>query len=139
MALAKRSPLMRQSPYHRPRDPFWYMRRSVYRRYMVREATSVFIGLWMLNLILGILQLSRGEAAWTAWLTWQQHPLMLTFSGLTLIMAMVHTTTWFAIAPKAMPKFIAGKAVVHQQVVIGHWLVFGLVSLFLLVAVYWGA
>lgn len=130
---------MRQTPYHRPRDPLWYMRRSVYRRYMMREATSVFIGLWMLNLILGVLLLSQGEAAWTAWLAWQQHPLMLTFSGLTLIMAMVHTATWFAIAPKAMPKFIAGKAVVHRQVVIGHWLVFGLVSLFLLVAVYWGA
>jgi len=130
---------MRHAPYHRRTDRFWYLHRPVYRKYMLREASSVLIGLWMLNLIVGILRFSQGEAAWNVWLDWQQHPVMLVFSGLTLVMAMVHSVTWFAIAPKAMPKMIAGKPLVHQQVVIGHWLLFTLISVLILLCIYWGA
>ncbi len=125
---------MDRKPYVRPTDRFWYMRRAPYRKYMLREASSLFIGLWLLNLLIGLIRLSQGEVAWDQWLVFQKSVAMVIFSMLTLGMALLHTSTWFAIAPKAMPRFIAGKELKHQQVVVAHWLVFSLVSLGLIFA-----
>lgn len=130
---------MSRKPYIRPVERRWYLRNAVYKKYMLRESTSVFVGLWMLNLLFGLLRLSQGEAAWNDWLAWQQNPLMFVFGVLTFAMAMFHTQTWFAIAPKAMPKYIAGKKIEHQKAVAAHWAGFAVVSLGVFLLALWGA
>ena len=130
---------MEHKPYSRPKDRFWFLRHPAYKKYVLREATSVFIGLWMLNILLGVLRLSQGEVAWNQWLGWQSSGVMTVFSVITFLMAMLHTYTWFAIAPKAMPKYIAGKKVEHQLIVLVHWVGFVFVSIVFISFVGWGA
>lgn len=130
---------MEHQPYIRPRDRFWYLRHRAYQKYMLREATSIFIGLWTLNLLFGVLRLSQGEGAWNQWLAWQSNGFMLGFSLLSFFMAMIHTVSWFAVAPKAIPKYIAGKKIESKLVVSAHWILFSLVSLGLILFTVWGS
>ncbi|WP_369600578.1 fumarate reductase subunit C [Hahella sp. SMD15-11] len=113
-----------------PRD--WFLQNSFYVRYMIREATSVFIGLWMLNLTFGLIRLSQGEAAWNAWVALQSDIWMIEFSGITLGMALYHTWTWFAISPRAMPARIAGRKVDPALVARGQWAGFVVASVLVL-------
>ncbi len=113
-----------------PRD--WYLRNGFYTRYMIREATSVFIGLWMLNLTFGLIRLSQGEADWEAWVSYQSSPWMLVFTLITLGMALYHTWTWFAISPRAMPARIAGRKVDPALVARGQWAGFVVASVLVL-------
>lgn len=113
-----------------PKD--WYLKNPFYTRYMLREATSVFVGLWMLNLTVGMWRLSQGEAAWNDWIAYQGEPWMILFSLITLGMAIYHTVTWFAIAPRAMPAVIAGKKVKPDLVGKAHWAGFVVVSIVVL-------
>lgn len=130
---------MEHQPYIRPRDRFWYLRHPVYKKYMLREATSIFIGLWTLNVLFGVLRLSQGEGAWNQWLEWQSSKFMLAFSLLSLLMAMIHTVTWFAVAPKAMPRYIYGRKIDPKLVITAHWLLFSLVSMGLIIFTVWGS
>ncbi|RMF15063.1 MAG: fumarate reductase subunit C [Gammaproteobacteria bacterium] len=118
---------------YRPTMPKnWYLKNPFYTRYMIREATSVFVGLWMLNLTVGLWRLSQGEAAWQGWIDLQGEPWMILFSLITLGMAIYHTVTWFAIAPRAMPAVIAGKKVNPDLVGKAHWAGFVVASIVVL-------
>lgn len=121
---------MNHTPYTRPVKKHWYLKNTAYKTYALREATSIFAGLWMLNLLFGLLRLSQGPIAWLSWIEWMQHPVMLVFSLVTLGMALFHTVTWFAIAPKAMPGYIAGIKINPIHVTLGHWAGFIVFSLF---------
>lgn len=129
---------MSRRPFKPPMSNTWFMQKPFYRAYMIRESTSIFIGLWTINLLIGLLSLSQGEQAWQAWLDWQRHPLMIGFSLSVFLMAMYHTTTWFATVPKTLPPLIAGKKVPAKLVVLAHWMGFVIASLIILVALTWG-
>ncbi|MFV2089257.1 MAG: hypothetical protein ACC642_01240, partial [Pseudomonadales bacterium] len=53
--------------YVRPMNG-WWLRNPRYIRYMIRESTSVFVGLYALILLVGLVRLGSGELAYTAWL-----------------------------------------------------------------------
>ncbi len=97
---------MSRRPYVRPMKRTWFMDHPFYRTYMVRELTSVFDGLYCLNLFVGILQLVSGAESWQSWLDFQANPLMILFTVITLGMTLLHTTTYFGMTPRVMPQQI---------------------------------
>jgi fumarate reductase subunit C len=102
----------------------WWLRQPRYVRYMLREISSLFIGAYALVLILGLFQLSRGEAAYAAFLTVAEGPVGLVFAIVAICFATYHTYTWFQVTPKAMPIMFAGKRVAGGIIVAAHWLGF---------------
>lgn len=97
---------MSRRPYVRPMKRNWFMDHPYYRQYMVRELTSVFDGLYCINLFFGLCQLKNGAEAWQGWLDFQAHPLMILFTVVTLGMTMLHVTTYFDMTPRVMPQQI---------------------------------
>lgn len=93
---------MSRRPYQPVMHTFWYLKHSSYRRYMVREMSSVFIGIWTLNLLVGLGRLIQGPDTWTQWLALQTHSLMILFSIVTLALALYHSITWFKAVPQVM-------------------------------------
>ena len=56
---------MTRRPYIRPvRRYSWWLSQPRYVRYMLREVSAVFIGAYILVLIVGLLRLSQGPAAY---------------------------------------------------------------------------
>ncbi|MET4695763.1 hypothetical protein [Endozoicomonas lisbonensis] len=100
---------MSRRPYVRPMKRTWFMDHPYYRNYMVREASCVFDALYAVNLFWGILQLGKGEEAWSSWLSFQANPLMILFTVVTLGMTLYHAVTYFDMTPRVLPQFIRKK------------------------------
>jgi fumarate reductase subunit C len=126
---------MTGAPYLRPFPAWWWLRRRRYLSYMARELSSLFIGAYAALLLLGVLRLAEGRAAYEAFLAALASPAAVTFHVVVLVAALIHTTSWFGLAPKAVPARIGGARVAPAAVVAGHYAVWALISLGALVLV----
>jgi fumarate reductase subunit C len=88
-------------PYIRPMDG-WWRRNPFFLRYMMREATALFVYLYALALLLGIAMLANGEAAFNEWAEAMRSGLGLGFQLVCLAVFLYHTWSWFSIMPKTM-------------------------------------
>lgn len=99
--------MTRRKPYVRSMDG-WWRRNPHFTRYMMREATSIFLALYAGIVLLGLVALADGEMAYDTWLRFVRHPLSLLLHVIVLAAAVFHSVTWFAVSPKAMPAMRAG-------------------------------
>ena len=98
-------------PYVRSMDG-WWMRDAYFVRYMAREFTAVFVAAYAVVLLVGVVRLSQGQAAYEGWLQALKSPLSLVFHLILLATFVYHTWSWFNIMPKTMPMmFVGGKRV----------------------------
>lgn len=95
---------MSRRPYVRPMPATWFMSKSAYKFYALRELTCIFSLLYSLNLFAGLWQLSRNAEAWSGWLSFQSHPAMVVFASVTLVMTLLHAVTFIDMAPRVAPQ-----------------------------------
>jgi len=94
-------------PYVRPMAG-WWRRNPFFMRYMAREVTSIFVAAYAFVLLVGLLRLSQGEAAFAGWLAALATPASVAFHGLLFAVFAYHTYSWFVIMPKTMPPVVVG-------------------------------
>jgi len=87
----------------------WWLKNTFYKKYMIREATSIFAAIYALILLEGLMALASSATAWNDWLAAMRNPLVVVFHLLILAAAVYHTITWFAVAPKVAPIIFIGK------------------------------
>src|SRR5471030_2430067 len=96
-------------PYVRSMDG-WWRRDAYFIRYMAREVTAVFVAAYAAVLLVGLVRLGQGEAAFNTWLQALKSPLSLLFHLILLATFVYHTWSWFNIMPKTLPMiFVGGK------------------------------
>jgi len=124
---------MSRRPYKRAVSvTSWWLAQPRYIRYMGREVSCVLIGAYTAMIVVGLVRLSEGAAAWNGFLTAVQSPIGVVFHLLALAFALYHTTTWFNVTPKAMPVQF-GEAKLPGGVIIGaHYAAWAGVSALLL-------
>ena len=81
----------------------WWRRDPFFIRYMAREATAVFVVIYALLLLAGVVRLAQGEASFDRWVTFLRSPASIVLHAALLAAFVYHTITWFAIMPKTMP------------------------------------
>lgn len=86
----------------------WWRKHPVYLRYMIREATSIFVVIYALILLYGLWSLVRGGSAYAAWLAGLSSPVSIAFHVLAMAAAAYHTITWFKVSPKVFPHLYVG-------------------------------
>jgi len=91
--------------YVRPMDG-WWRRDPYFIRYMAREATAVFVVIYAVILLAGLIRLSQGAAAFGDWLEGLASPWSVAFHVLLLAVFAYHTWSWFRIMPKTMPPVV---------------------------------
>jgi fumarate reductase subunit C len=94
---------MSRRPYVRKVNRSWWLGHRRYVAYMIRELTSMFVGGYCGLLVLGLVRLAQGHAAWDGFLAALSSPLGVLFQLVCLAFAAYHSVTWFALTPKAMP------------------------------------
>jgi fumarate reductase subunit C len=88
----------------------WWKRDAYFVRYMAREVTAVFVAAYAVVLLVGLVRLGQGEAAFDGFLKYLQNWWMLVFHLIVLAVFCYHTWSWFNIMPKTMPiMFVGGK------------------------------
>jgi fumarate reductase subunit C len=123
---------MSRNPYVRPMSKTtWYLRNGRYRIYALREITCLLVGYYSFLVLFGLVALSRGPEAWNGFLASQQGTGMVIWHAIALIYFLIYQTFgWFHLAPKAMPLQVGEKKVAASTIVIGHYVVWAVFSLF---------
>jgi fumarate reductase subunit C len=125
---------MSRRPYVREMKRSWWLGRPRYVRYMMRELTSLFIGLYCAGLTLGLVCLAKGSSAWDAFLAAAASPPAVLLQLLCLAAAVYHSITWFAVTPKAMPLTLRGEPLPSAAIIGTHYAAWAVVSLVVLFA-----
>lgn len=81
----------------------WWKHNPFYRRYMIREFTSVLVTLYALILLFGLYRLAQGQAAFDAWRAALATPGSILLHCIVLAAFFYHAWTWFAVMPKTLP------------------------------------
>lgn len=80
-----------------------------YQRYLVREATSLLLGLYALWLLVGLLALAIGPAAFELWRAAHHSPWSYLAHLLAFAAALYHAVTWIRLLPLTMPPLFGGR------------------------------
>jgi fumarate reductase subunit C len=107
--------------YRKHISTYWWMKRGVYLRFILRELSSVFIAYYVVVTLFQIAALSRDERAYQDWQAYMKSPLGLILNGISLFFVVFHSITWFNLAPKAMVAHFRGKKVPAAWVAAGNY------------------
>ena len=99
--MAQRRPTPRT--YRRPMAG-WWRRNPLFRSYMLREASALFLVAYALVLLVGLLRLVQGEAAYAHWRAALGSPWAIAWHVAALGMVSYHSLTWFQVMPKTLPR-----------------------------------
>lgn len=124
---------MSRRPYVRKVERSWWLQHPRYVAYMIRELTSLFVGLYGALLVVGLVRLSQGHAAWDGFVAAVSSPLGIAFQMVCLGFAVYHSVTWFALTPKAMPLTIKDEPVPGMVIVGAHYAAWAAVSVIVLI------
>jgi fumarate reductase subunit C len=125
---------MSRRPYVRKVERSWWLQHPRYIVYMIRELTSLFVGLYCALLVVGLVRLAQGQAAWDGFVAAFSSPFGVAFQVLCLGFAVYHSVTWFALTPKAMPLRMKDEPVPGIVIVGVHYVVWAAVSVIVLFA-----
>jgi fumarate reductase subunit C len=95
--------------YHTRVSTYWWLKRWAYLKFILREASSVFVAWTVVMTLLQIRALARGPADYAEFQNWLRSPLLLALNAVSLAFVVFHAVTWFNLAPKAMVIRLRGK------------------------------
>ncbi|WP_437890763.1 fumarate reductase subunit FrdC [Phytobacter sp. V91] len=128
----------KRKPYVRPMPSTWWKSLPFYRFYMLREGTAIPTVWFSIVLIYGLFALKHGPETWASFVGFLQNPIVVVLNLLTLAAALLHTKTWFELAPKAANIIIKNEKLKPEPIIMGLWVVTGLATLVILfVALFW--
>ena len=86
----------------------WWKKNPFFVEYVIHESTALFVLAYAVTLLVGLIRLGQGEAAWNGYLAALQSPLALVFHLALLVAIAYHTYTWFKIMPITLPPIRVG-------------------------------
>jgi fumarate reductase subunit C len=119
----------------------WWNRDPFFVRYMVREMSALAVAGYAIVLMVGVLRLSQGEAAWNGWLAAMKSPLSIALHLAFFVGMVVHAKSWFEIMPKTMPMMhLGGQRLAGSTITRAGWAATIVVSLLTwAIAAWWKA
>ena len=124
------SPL--EARYHRQRVPMlWWAQRRSYALFMLRELSSAFVALFIVELLLLVRAVGRGPAAYEDFLDALAHPLMIVVNVVALAFVLLHAVTFANLTPRAMVVRLRGRRVPARAILAGVYLGWLVVTAFL--------
>lgn len=88
---------------------YWWLGEWQYLKFILRELSSVFVAWFVVITLLQIRALENGPEAYAQFQHWLQTPVALTLNVISFFFVLLHTITWFNLAPRAMPIRVRGK------------------------------
>jgi fumarate reductase subunit C len=107
----------------------WYFAHPRYLRYLSREVTCLGIGALALLMVCALERLAAGRAAWESFVAALATPWIAVGLVGVLVLALHNATSWFRVAPKAMPVQVGERFLPPWVVVAAHYLAWIGVSL----------
>src|SRR5947208_14752438 len=97
--------------YRRPVSAYWWLGKWAYVKFILRELSSVAVA-WTGGLVLRqVLALIRGQSAYVRFEQRMSSPWMIAINIVAFAFLLLHSITWFNLAPKAMAVRVGGRRV----------------------------
>jgi fumarate reductase subunit C len=116
----------------------WWRRDPFFVKYMIREVTAVAVLVYAIILMVGVVRLSQGEAAFNGWLAALKTPGSILLHLVLLVSMIVHAKSWFDIMPKTMPLLFVGGHRVEGSTITRTGYIVTIVATALVLALVWG-
>jgi len=96
--------------WYRPKiSTYWWLGKWAYVKFILRELSSVAVA-WTVALILAqVWSLIRGPEAYSRFVRVMSSPWMIALNVIAFAFLLLHSITWFNLAPKAMVVRVGGK------------------------------
>lgn len=104
----------------------WWLGTPAYVRFVIREFTCVFIAAYVILLLILVVRIAAGPAAYEAYLLWLRSPALVGFHVVALAAVVYHTLTWLRLAPLAVVVRVRGRRVPPSVIIAGNiaaWIV----------------
>ena len=100
--------------YHPEMPATWWLKKSSYLLFMLRELSSVFIAIFLVVFLVQVYQLTRGPEAYVAFAQKLSSPGWVIFHVLALLFSLFHSITWFQSTAIVMPLRIGARELSRQ-------------------------
>jgi len=121
-----------EARYYRRRVPLlWWARRRSYAIFMLRELSSVFVALFVVELLLLVRAVADGPSAYQGFLDAMANPAVIVVNVVALAFVLLHAVTFANLTPRAVVVRVRGRRVPPRAVLAGVYLGWLLVSAFL--------
>lgn len=128
----------KRNAYVRPMTSTWWKKLPFYRFYMLREGTAVPAVCFSIELIFGLFALKHGVESWAGFVGFLQNPVVVILNIIALAAALLHTKTWFELAPKAANIIVKDEKMGPEPIIKGLWAVTVVATVVILfVALFW--
>lgn len=94
--------------YRPPISTYWWLGKSAYVKFILRELSSVAVAWTVALTLVQIRAISRGGDAYARFLHRMSLPWMVAINIIAFAFLLLHSITWFNLAPKAMAVRIRG-------------------------------
>lgn len=122
----------KRKPYTPEMQANWWQKSGFYRFYMLREGTSVPAVWFSLLLLAGVFSLKHGPESWASYVAFLQHPVVLLINLVALLAALLHTKTWFELAPKASIIIVKNQKMGPEPIIGAFWTITGIATVVIL-------
>jgi fumarate reductase subunit C len=95
--------------YRKPVSRYWWLKNTRYVLFMLREFSSVFMGLFAVLYIVQLSLLATGPDLYNRYLALLETPGWIALHVAILVFALIHTITWLSFLPMVQPVRIRGK------------------------------
>jgi fumarate reductase subunit C len=95
---------------------------------MLRELSCIFVGWFVVYLMMLISAVNGGDASYQEFLTWSASPGILLLNIVSLAFVVFHAITFFAAAPQALVVDVGGNRVPGSLIVASHYVGWAVVS-----------
>ena len=118
--------------WYRPKvSTYWWLGRATYVAFILREVSAIFVAWFVVYLLMLLHAVSQGPESYQQFLDWSGGVGILILNIVTLIFVLIHTITWFNLAPQAMAVRFAGRRVPDILISGSNYAAWALVSAFL--------
>ena len=120
--------------YRRQMPFWWWLHHGAYFRFIVRELTCVFVGMFAVLTLLLVQALGQGREAYAAFAALLGTSGSIVFSLVAFAAVLYHALTWFKLVPTTMVVRLGGERVPDRVIAGAHyagWVVASLVVAFI--------
>jgi fumarate reductase subunit C len=114
--------------YRQRASTYWWLRRSSYLVFILRELSSLFVAWFVVFTLLQIHALKQGVDSYERFLNWSQKPVVLVVNVIAMFFVVFHSITWIKLAPQAMVVRLHGKRVPAAWIAGPNYAVWALIS-----------
>ena len=97
--------------YRKRVSTYWWLQRWEYLRFVLREISSVFVAIFVVETLFQIYALSRGPEAYADFQSLLKNPFVLALNIISFFFVVFHSITWFDLSARAMSIRVGGKKV----------------------------